>query len=71
MEDVFSLISVLYEYISALHNSYISPMSSHKIWTDESDNMPINIEKTMYMLNTIPSPGIQIYMIVIKHKNKI
>ena len=54
MNDVFSLISVL-------HKSYIS---SHKIWTREIDNIPIKIGTTMYMLNTIPSPGIQI---VVKH----
>ena len=66
MEDVFILISFLYEYISVLHNSYIIPISSLKIWTREIDNIPIKIEKTMYMLNTIPSPGIQIYMTVMK-----
>ena len=58
MEDVFSLISDLYEYILVLHKSYIIPISSHKIWTHEIDNIPIKIEKTIYMLNTIPSPGI-------------
>ena len=57
MNDVFNLISVL-------HNSYISLISSRKIWTHEIDNIPVKIGTTMYMLNTIPSPGIQI---VIKH----
>ena len=67
MEDVFRRISVLYEYISVLHKYYISPISSRKIWTYEIDNMPIKIEKTMYMPNTIPSLGIQIHMAVMKH----
>ena len=68
MEDVLSPISVLYEYISVIHKSYISPISSHKFWTHEIDNMPIKIEKTMYMLNTIRSLGTQIYMTAMKHK---
>ena len=70
MEDVFSPISFLYEYITVVHKSYISPISSRKIWTHEIDNMPIKIEKPMYMLNTIPSIGIQIYMKVMKHQKK-
>ena len=60
MEDFFSLIEILYEYISFLHKFYIIPISSHKICTHVINNMPIKIEKTMYMLNTIPSLGIQI-----------
>ena len=68
MEDVFSLILVLYEYISVLHNPYINPISSRKIWTHEIDIMPIRIEKAMYMIKTIPSPRIQICMVVTKHK---
>ena len=68
MEDVFSLILVLYEYILVLHKSYIIPISSHKIWTHEIDNMQIKIENPMYMLNTIPSLGIQIYMTIMKNK---
>ena len=60
MKDVFILISFLYEYISVLHKSYIIHISSPKIWTHEIDNIPIKIEKTMYMLNTIPSPRIKI-----------
>ena len=60
MEDVFSLVSVLYEYIFVLQKSFIGPISSRKIWTHEIDNMPIKIEKTMDTINTIPSTGIQI-----------
>ena len=60
MEDFFSFILVLYEYISVLHKSYISLISYRKIWTHEIDNILIKIEKTMYMLNTIPSLGIHI-----------
>ena len=67
MKEIFNFISVLYKFISILHKSYISPISSCKIWTHEIDNMPIKIEKTMYMLNTIPSLGIQIYMTIMKH----
>ena len=66
MEDVFSLISFLYEHISAIHKYYIIPISSHKIWIHEIDNMAINIEKPMYMLNTILSLGIHIYITVMK-----
>ena len=58
MNDVFSLILVL-------HKTYISLIAFRKIWTHEIDNIPIKIGTTMYMLNTIPSPRIQI---VIKKK---
>ena len=64
MNDVFILISVL-------HKSYMSPISYRNIWTDEIDSMPIKTENKMYMLNTIPSLGIQIYMKVMKdEKNR-
>ena len=49
---------------SALYQSYISLISvfisSRKIWTHEIDNIPIKIGTTMYNLNTVPNPGIQI-----------
>ena len=47
---------------------YISSISSCEIWTHEIDNMPIKIENPLYMLNKVPNLGIQIYMIVMKHK---
>ena len=55
---------VLWMMFSSLYQSYISLISvfisSRKIWTHEIDNIPIKIGTTMYMLNTIPSPGIHI-----------
>ena len=59
---------VLWMMFSTLYHFYISLISvfisSRKIWTHEIDNIPVKIGTTMYMLNTIPSLGIQI---VIKH----
>ena len=55
------MFPTLYHFYISLISIFIS---SRKIWTHEIDNIPIKIGTTMYMLNTIPSPGIQI---VIKH----
>ena len=48
MNDVFKLISFLYK-------SYISIISSHKIWTHEIDKIPINEKKNAYAKNNSKS----------------